>query len=284
MKQYIPIVFVIMLFIGGCAGTDLNDTDTTPPARLTLIPHLGDTGDLGIRLDTLNYYKEPFNDFEYLQNGEEYNGIDAVSDDDNIQIQISSLELDITDIDFLELYRFSLENYYSNPDNNADLVKTQNFPGNFLVTDNFTDGIPPIGFNWFYFVKSYDSAGNYSVSDTVCYKILDKPVLDYPLEGTSFDNLLNVSFDWNFDDSSEIVRNRILLFDFEYNLLWSYEPTDLEERPIIYSGFNYGNGFYIWRVEGFGQTPDISNPTIINDEPYIIYSGTESYERTFSVN
>ena len=285
MKQITFLMSVIILIICGCAGTESFDTDSTPPTKLTLIPHLGDTGDLGIRLDTLNYYKEPFNDFGYLLNGDEYNGIDAVSDDDKIQIQISNYNLDITDIDFLELYRFSLVDYYTNPDNDADLVKSQNFPGSFLVTDDFTDGIPPIGFNWFYFIKSYDAAGNFSVSDTVCYKILEKPVLVNPVFGAGFTNSSDISFHWSFDDTSDIISYRILLFDYDYNLLWYFEPTDNDDltQYFPYTGPNLPAGSYIWRVDGFGYTPNINDPVIIHEVPYIINSGTESYESPFSI-
>jgi hypothetical protein len=283
MNQIIFLILLATAILGGCAGTESNDPDNTPPAILSLISHLGDTGDLVSRLDTLNYYKEPFNQFGYAGYDSEYNGIDAVSEDDKIQIQISNVGVDISDIDYINLYRFSLEDYYNNPDAGAFFVKTQEFPGSsFLITDDFSEGILPIGKSWFYFIKSFDAAGNSSVSDTVCYKILEKPILLSPDNDTNFNHLSDILFHWNLDDTSDIISYRILLFDYEYNLLWYFEPVDHEDPTeyFPYTGPDYGTGNYIWRVDGFGYGDDVT----LNETPYFIFSGTESYERSFSVD
>ena len=116
----------------------------------------------------------------------EYNGIDALSEEDNIQIQISNYHIDISDIDYIELYRFNLTDYYNNPETSSKRIKTLSFPGSYLLSDDFADGDLPLSKNWFYYIKSYDAAGNYSISDTVCYKILEKPILVHPADGAVY--------------------------------------------------------------------------------------------------
>ena len=65
---------------------------------------IGDTGEKIVRTDT-TYYKKPY----YPEI--EFNGIDAISDDDEtLQIQLETPE-DVTDIDFIDVYRFSLDDY-----------------------------------------------------------------------------------------------------------------------------------------------------------------------------
>ena len=102
MIKYI-LLLSICLVVFSCTGEESLGVDSTPPEPPELIPHLGDTGDI-ILGDTLNYYDTNDNELEN-------NGIDAVSGGDWMQIQWHHL-VD-SDIDYLEIYRFSALDYYN---------------------------------------------------------------------------------------------------------------------------------------------------------------------------
>jgi len=241
--------------------------DVTPPLRPELIQHLGDTGDiendsLGVVIDTLNYY---------TTDGLENNGIDAIPTppgSERIKIQWKHL-LD-TDIDYVEFYRFTLEDYYSG--NESTKIDSVSIPNIDEYTDDFENIASPVYKHWFYFMKAADTSGNWTISDTVCYQIIDSPYLISPDYSEIFSCIYDVTFNWQHDPT--VTSYRLLLFDENYNLLWSYDLVSNQEMPIDYpaNAPNLESQVIYWRVDTFGQTIIEE----INGKYYTIYAGSES--------
>ena len=153
MLKNILLSGLILFIIGACAGEDTLGTDTTPPDKPDLIEHLNDTGDIDIFGDTLNYYNI---------SGNEMNGIDALPEGDWIRIQWEH-PLD-NDLDYAQIFRFSLQ----------DFIITKIDSISFPHQDEYIDKYGSlIGKDWFFFIKMFDTSGNFSVSDTVCYYLLN---------------------------------------------------------------------------------------------------------------
>ena len=267
-KIVVTLIIALMLF--SCAGKDPLDSDKTPPAKPHLIPHLGDTG--------ITYNQAPGqldNYFEASDSGMEKNGIDAVDIEDNA-IQIMWDVLTDTDIDYLEVWRFNLN------DTDTLMINTlHNYNKNYYI-DNFPHlEVTPIGQDWFYFLKVFDTSGNYSVSDTVCYHLTQKPIIVSPNQDITVADYNSVTFSWYVSPGA--IFN-LLIFDKNFNLLKSYsaldEPGDLYQVNFSDLGINQnllGNKIY-WEVV-------VSSGSVIrtvNEKDYTVYFGAES--QRFTIN
>ena len=262
MKIHIFYVVIVFLIIVGCAGKDIIEADKIPPLKPHLIPHQGDTGDV-VDGDTLNFYTD----------NSENNGIDAVPSGDYINIQWEHL-LD-TDIDYLAIYRFNL-NSIETP-TLIDSIPTP-YQDNYL--DEFTNFNAQIGRSWFYYIKVVDTSGNYTISDTACYQLINKPILNSPDNGTTVANLSDVVFTWEPDLSGSTMAYRLLVFDRNYNIIWIYNPASNEALSVPYGGPDItGQQQIIWRVDAKGQTLDMT----VNETDFTIYSGSESNERVIYI-
>jgi len=257
MLKNILLSGLILFIIGACAGEDTLGTDTTPPDKPDLIEHLNDTGDIDIFGDTLNYYNI---------SGNEMNGIDALPEGDWIRIQWEH-PLD-NDLDYAQIFRFSLQ----------DFIITKIDSISFPHQDEYIDKYGSlIGKDWFYFIKMFDTSGNFSVSDTVCYNLLNKPILLEPPDNNEPMPLDSLYFKW-WDDPN-VINFRLLLFDADYNIIWQYEPTGQPNAgsayEIEYDGPSIQPQQILWRVDAFGYTMTHE----VGDKLYKIFSGSESEER-----
>ena len=233
MLKNILLSGLILLFIWACAGEDSLGTDTTPPDEPHMIPHLGDTGDIDIFGDTLNYYNIY---------GNEMNGIDALPEGDWIRIQWDH-PLD-NDLDFAQIFRFSLQ------DNVVTKIDSISFPHQDEYIDKYGS---LIGKDWFYFMKMFDTSGNFSISDTVCYSLLNKPVLIEPPDNHEIMPSDSLYFKWWDDQNVSIYR--LLLFDENYDIIWQYKPIGQPNAgsayEVEYDGPSIQPQQILWRVDAF---------------------------------
>ena len=139
MKYMILIIFGLVLF--GCSGEDIINVDTIPPAKPDLIHHLGDTGDFGSSIvPGANYYN--LNTQPELEN----NGIDADDEGDFIQLQWPNLH--DNDIDYLEIFRFSLYDFMADSLDFITKIDSIDYSNQTLYIDMNT----PKDKNLFYFI------------------------------------------------------------------------------------------------------------------------------------
>jgi len=251
----------VMLMLISCAGKDITDNDTTPPKKPHMIEHLGDTG---VTHSGSGYSTDNFFD----QSGSEENGTDAYNNGLN-SIYISWDILTDTDIDYVEIYRFNL---YEQDDTLK--IKTMSENNQNYYIDNFDNyETTPIDKNWFYFIKVFDTSENFSVSDTVCYHLIDKPAINYPIGDTQTNDFDNVTFSWN---PSSFTLFYLLIFDSNYNLLKSFRAIDSPDHPYEVNFADLGlsdvSGTLRWQIVG-DRGSEIKE---VNGKSYTVYIGSES--------
>jgi len=259
------VMLIILLLLLGCTGEESLGVDTQAPNKPELVPHLGDTGDGGSSsVPGANYYNTNNIDFEN-------NGIDAIMDGNWIKMQWFRLE--DSDIDYLKIFRFSAQDYYSDTLNFVQIIDTVDYEEQIYYVDrtSMTDK------NYFYFTEAFDNAGNSALSDTTGYKLIDKPYLISPVDNSSYQNIYEVVFEWQ-QGGSEALQHRLLVFNEDRELIWQNTPLDLEDFIVPYGGPSIDPGsVLIWRVDAFGGTYSTPNP--IEGNYYIVDSGAESIER-----
>lgn len=264
---YSLIFFAIIL--SGCAGEDKMSADSTPPAKVFLIEHLGDSGDyIGGQLQ--NYY-----DNSDLEN----NGIDTVPGGNWIQIQWQH-PLD-DDIYSINIYRFSLEDYndyvanqeaYGDDYQYAQQIAQVSYSNNDYYIDKSSNLLDKI---LFYYIGLEDEAGNETVSDTLGYRLIDKPILLNPSEVVI--NPDEMLFSWSLDSDQLSSESRLLLFSENHKILWVYSPLEFEDTEELYFGDELNSQQLIWRVD----VKSTINYYEIDDKTYTVYSGAESNEHSF---
>jgi hypothetical protein len=264
--KYMLITIILSVLLFACVGKESLGIDKIPPEKPTMIQHIGDSG------DTYN----GITNYSFYQNTEfEENGIDAVSDGDKIKIEWEHL-LD-TDIDYLRIHRFSEQAYLADSLDFTTIVDSFPYTGTDYYKDDFRDEYHVTDKNWFYFIEAFDTSGNSTLSDTVCYRLLEKPGIYTPSDFAEYESIQDVHFVW---EQSGAQYYKILLFNEDREILWSYRPLDLEDTNIQYNGANLPSGEYIFRIDSFGY-PLISTP--INGKIYSIPAGAESEERVISI-
>ncbi len=262
MKRIFLLTSIVILLMS-CTGEENLGVDSTPPEPPELIPHLGDTGDDGDEfIFGKNYYNT--NDPE-LEN----NGIDAVPGGDQMQIQW--LNITDSDIDYLEIFRFSAEDYFNDSLDFVEKIDSVDYSNQSIYRDeNAAINMEEL----FYFIRAVDEAGNSTPSDTVGYKLLYKPFLIQPSNFISFSNANNITFEWAGDTG---LVYRLLVFDVDRNPLWQWSPLDLDSLETQYGGPAITPpDTLIWRVDVFGQSGVLHT---IEGNDYYIDSGAESEER-----
>ncbi|MBC8416370.1 MAG: hypothetical protein ISS80_01730 [Candidatus Cloacimonetes bacterium] len=263
MKRIFLLTSIVILLMS-CTGEENLGVDSTPPEPPELIPHLGDTGDGGDEfIFGANYYNT--NDPEL-----EYNGIDAVPGGNQMQIQWRNIT--DSDIDYLNIYRFSMQDYVFAIDtlNFATMIDSVDYDNQSV----YQDVTAPVDYNLFYFIKAVDEAGNSTLSDTVGYKLIYKPSLLQPSYNESFTNASNIIFKWAGDTG---LMYRLLVFDIDRNPLWQWSPLGFEPLETQYGGPVITPPVtLIWRVDVFGQSGVLYT---IEGNDYYIDSGAESEER-----
>ncbi len=257
MVKYFIFLFCLILMFN-CSGEDSFGVDTTPPQKPDLIEHLGDTGDFITADSVMNFYNTNDPDLEN-------NGIDAITEGDKIQIQWQHLE--DSDIDFIKIYRFSYQDYLADTLSFSTCIDTVNYS----EQTRYIDENPQIGQNLFYYIDVFDIAGNSTLSDTVCYNLMDKPLVN-PVQNP-VNNIYDLSFDWDIFESEQY---RILVFDENRQLIWHYNLLSNVDPPINYDGpFIEAPATLYWRVDILGS-PFVTEP--IAGKEYTVESGAESEE------
>lgn len=249
MKYYVILCFILLLLCS-CSGKDKLVTDTTPPLKPVLIPHLGDLGD-----DPYEYNGQVI----YFFN-EDHNGIDAVPDGNWIRVSWEHL-LD-TDLDYVRIFRFD---EFNDVPALIDSISSNN--------DFYVDSRNSITTHrrYSYFIEAVDNSGNFTRSDTVSYKLLSKQILISPANDATV-NPNNIKFEWQ--KSGFVSKFRLLLFDSNYNYIWKYDldvsfEGDFFEAygPSNLSQLNPGEFIY-WRVDAFDYDSELD-----------FFIGSESNER-----
>ncbi len=260
MKMLIEILLIIglMLLLIGCSGDDDESVDKVPPTKPVLIPHLGDTGD-----GTITY-----NDETLILN-DANNGIDAESVNNGIRLMWEPLIFD-NDLERITIYRFM----NSNTDDivlvdyvTAEEVEyTDDTINNDLVFDNLFS----------YYIEVADQAGNSTFSDTVSYKLMYKPILNYPDNGTIVNDDLasEEGLKFLFYSTEQVDKFRVLLFNENSELIWiDNVNVDAEDLVSNYDGGSLSPGSYSWRVDAFRYDNELE-----------FYYGSESYTSTIIVS
>jgi hypothetical protein len=255
------LILGLIAFLLSCAATDPRETDTTPPLKPIMIQHLGTAGDFCFITE-----KELTDD---------NNGIDAVSEGNWIRIQWERL-LDI-DISKIEVYRFTYETYQL-----PTLVETIRD----WRTTEFVDPLLPssignlsaIETDWHYFIRAIDHAGNYTDSDSVNFRLIEKPGLQHPPANAVLTNAqlrADNAFIWRKMGRS--TRLRLLIFDEAGNLVWKHDELHATEEIVFNASFrgveDLPPGEYHWRVDSRGDM----------DYNWVFSSGSKSEMRRFYV-
>ena len=264
--KYLIIIALLSIILFGCVGEDSLGIDNIPPEKPKMIQHLGDSGDIINGIPDYNFYE-----FSEL----EENGIDAVSDGNKIKIEWEHL-LD-SDIDYIRILRFTEQDYLADSLSFASVIDSIDYVGKNYYRDEFLNMNNVTNITWFYFIESFDTSGNSTFSDTVCYKLLEKPLIISPSSFSEVASLNEITFEWS---DTNAQNYRILLFNENRDLLWCYNPLDQEEVTVAYDGEDFSTGNYIFRIDAFKHTT-YSIP--INGKVYLVHAGAESEERVIIV-
>jgi hypothetical protein len=284
MKYLILLIFLIALLFGGCAGNTDPSTDTEEAFKADLLEHVGDTGDIvknsyGIITDTLNFYYG--NDGTFYEN--ENNGIDAYHEGDWILVPWRHIS-DPQTVS-MELFRFSYMDYQNNVEDYISSVffAPYNNSSKDYHIDSFSGIEQPIDETWLYFLKTTHAGGATAYSDTVAYKLVNKPLLRAPADFMEFTILDTLIFEWDLNTTSSLVKHRLLVFDEYYNLVWFYNLLANETPEINFtelSGQVLEPGNYIWRVDAIIE---MVSQIYIGSKMIEVHSGAEAMERSFSI-
>ena len=236
MKIFIFILSVIILFVLLCCSYDEPESkDKIPPSKVHLIPHRCDPGDPGCTYTDKN------------------NGIDPVQsgnpDDNWMRIQWGDELIKDPDIDHIDVYR------YNNEDTTKVMVDRIDYHlDSTQYVDKFNGVDVVIQRTWSYYIIPYDEADNFTNSDTVSYKLIDKPGLQSPDDNYECSVTDSITFSW-FGPSN--YSYRILFFDLSHNLQFAKDliPGETEcNIPEILENSEFSpipEQTYIWRIDAF---------------------------------
>lgn len=240
------IISFLLIILGGCTGKEVFSSDDREPDRPSLIPHLGSIGD-GVFFS------------------EDNNGIDTVPDGNWLRIQWD--RIDDPDLDYMKIYRFG---EYS-PVTLVDSLSRSRVQRNEYLDDSL-HRFDPVGQKWSYFTELFITNGNYSVSDTVDYVLMEKPFLLAPdnYEQVEHNSLL---FEWLPTDDT--IHYRLLVLGPNREYIWHEDYYVIEDSDFTldYAGpdlSEYVGETIIWRVDTYGD---------INNEIGIPISRAKSLER-----
>jgi len=253
------------LFIISCSSSDKTSIDKLPPNKPILIPHLGDMGD-NLLIDG------------YLIN-DSNNGLSPLPDGDRLRLQWSRL-ID-NDLSVIRIYRYP-ESLNPNPVK-VDSIRWDN--EEYIDRLENTGTNPATQTNWHYFIEVVDMTGNSTVSDTVNFTLINKPLLLSPEPGDTLISSSQLSFNW-VSYNTNISRLRVLILktndqfsdgDLNYKeYVWHFDESNITENSefnINYTGEPLPAGTYYWRVDAQGAM----------DENLNYNSGSKSEERKFII-
>jgi len=235
MKTSTIISLLIILFAFLCCSYDEPEQkDKIPPSKVHLIKHKSDV------IDSLAIYTDI----------DLNNGIDAVQSGNIgynwMKIQWGDELKKDPDIHHIDVYRY----FYGDPLEDTVLVATVPYqPDSTQYVDTFEGVETIIQQTWFYFIVPYDEADNFTNSDTVSYKLINKPALLHPAEDSLFSITDTITFSWF---GPEGYSYRILFFAQDHKLLYAQDingldcnivPSDLEGLIPTLVAF--------WRIDAF---------------------------------
>jgi len=274
-------MLLLIMIVTGCAGTTNPNEEENVAFKVEIKQHTGDTGDIiknnyGIITDTLNCYYGADSTFYELEN----NGIDAYYEGDWVLVQWRHVSDPETES--LELFRFSYSDYQSNAE---DLYQTVEFmPYQNNMDDYYIDRNNDLAnLTLFYFIRTVHVSGAVAYSDTVGYRLINKPLLQEPDNLAEFSQTDSIVFRWDNNISSSMIKHRLLIFDEFYRLIWHYYLFSDDESKVNFteeSGFQLELGTYIWRVDGINEFPEYIT---IDGKVIEVFSGSESMERMFLI-
>ena len=253
LSVLLKILVLTVVVLTGCTGKETISVDTTLPNPAVLIPHLGDTGDQifvnGEKLTDLN------------------NGLDTVPGGNWLRVQWNTLTG--ANLDFVKIYRFG---------DYSALALVDSLPRSVANSNEYLDisvqNHNPTGQRWSYFMEVYNKNGFFSVSDTVSYKLIEKPFLLAPADNAQIGADTDLVFEWMA--TGDVLQYRIIVFTSEYEYVWheDYYIVEDSDYSLHYTGPNLANfdDVFIWRVDAFGD---------LYTDDGISVSGSESQERIF---
>ena len=199
---------MIILFVLLCCSYDEPESkDKIPPSKVHLIPHRCDPGDPGCT------YTDKNNGIDPVQSGNQ--------DNNWMKIQWDGEDLKKDgDIHHIDVYRYNNEDTTKVKVDRIDyhLDSTQ-------YVDKF-DGVDVvIQRTWSYYIIPYDEADNFTNSDTVSYRLIDKPGLESPNDDYVSSIGDTITFSWSGPPN---YLYRILFFTQSHNLLYAQDINDLD--------------------------------------------------------
>ena len=266
-KFYLILIIISSVFFTAC-DNDSSSGPGDPPWKPDLIHHIGDSGDLGQKSYTISTPDGTITNIVNVVN-DDNNGIDAVPDGDWIKIQWVPF---IDDIEYVRIYRFRKEISGIVDHILVDSIRSVN--SEYYIDDSLYE--VNVGQVWHYYIEIVDEHRQFSVSDTVSYKLVDKALLGSPANLVTITGADSISFVWARIPSGLIARYRIIIFNENDEIVWSYDEYDIDpdedDLTVVYDiPTDFAPGKYYWRVDAFG-----------ND--VLVDSGSESAIRMFYYN
>lgn len=256
MKKINFVSFIIYgLFIcWACSGSESTSPKTSKPKAPVLIHHLGDAGD-----DSLTTFYS-----QRTQIKDSNNGIDAFPDSDAMQLRW--MPIVDSNIDYIEIYRYNLIGS-EGEESEHKLITTITYDNPVEeYLDDFSDlvGLSSVGINWFYYLKIFNIDGLSNKSNVVSYELMQKPLPLFPQNNQIVANDEELTFSW-----ANVGQNhcRVLLFDKDYKLIWSYDwfLTETAEPVVKYSDFGgpaiWDDEFY-WRVDAMSSSQQSGSESV----------------------
>ncbi len=221
-----------------------------PPWKPDLIHHIGDAGDVGQKSYIVNTPDGEITNTINVVN-DHNNGIDAVSDGNWIKIQWVPF---IDDIEYVRIYRFRKELTGIVDHVLLDSIRTvddESYVDNSLNEVN-------IGQELFYYIEIVDEHRQFSISDTVSYKLVGKALLNSPENQVTINGSDVINFVWTRIPSGLVVKYRLLIFNENDEIVWSYDEYDIDpseyDLEVLYNiPDDLETGTYYWRVDAFGN-------------------------------
>ena len=233
MKNYIIIIFLILLCVLSCQQDEVNKVD--PPSKVNAVAKMSDTSVVERGIDA--FY-------------------DAASPDKNYI--------------FLEWYR-NPENKLAGYDVYRSIDSVRNFSAIARVTSrnrlgidtSFIDKTVSLNQRYYYFIRAFDDLEQYGdPSDTLEYELIDVPILSYPIYNIG--NIISPTFKWSFTNS---IDPHFFVFRLEKieNELYINIHTKLCERitdykteqewdlPKLQFSSTLASGTYRWRIDSIGD-------------------------------
>lgn len=247
------LVYILLLIVGlllSCAKDEPEGKDTIPPSKVSLIPHLGDPGDRDDQGELIG-----LTDYN--------NGIDAEPGSRNNWIKIEwdgePLNMD-GDIHRIEVHRF-------NELGDSAIVDIISYdPDVTSYIDRFSGYEEPVIDQWWsYYIIPYDEADNYTLSDTVSYYLIEKPIIVEPADNAGFSLTDEITFRWQ---GPEGYRYRLVFFNTDNTAAAAVDIYEGSEYSCSGRELGLFPGTYTWRVDAF--------KTITADRPD---GGSESDEQ-----